>query len=133
MTFARKMMRFAGLLIMATLLFGLCTGAWAMTDPVEFTIQVTPDSLTAPGDVQVSLRVANTGTTDMKDPVTLYDPAGNVVASFGDGGSYILSAGAFRTWEGTWKMTDEQLKEAIADRVSRWEASYFTVITVDRA
>lgn len=109
MTFARKMIRFAGLLVMAVVLFGLCTGAWAMTDPVEFTIQVTPDSLTAPGDVQVSLRVANTGTTDMKDPVTLYDPAGNVVASFGDGGSYILSAGAFRTWEGTWKMTDEQL------------------------
>lgn len=109
MTFARKMMRFAGLLIMATLLFGLCVNALAVVDPVEFTMQVTPDSLTAPGDVQVSLRVANTGTTDMKDPVTLYDPAGNVVASFGDGGSYILSAGAFRTWEGTWKMTDEQL------------------------
>ncbi|MBR6810219.1 MAG: hypothetical protein IKM64_08050, partial [Clostridia bacterium] len=103
------MMRFAGLLIMATLLFGLCVNALAVVDPVEFTMQVTPDSLTAPGDVQVSLRVANTGTTDMKDPVTLYDPAGNVVASFGDGGSYILSAGAFRTWEGTWKMTDEQL------------------------
>ena len=109
MTFARKMMRFAGLLIMVTLLFGLCVNALAVVDPVEFTMQVTPDSLTAPGDVQVSLRVANTGTTDMKDPVTLYDPAGNVVASFGDGGSYILSAGAFRTWEGTWKMTDEQL------------------------
>lgn len=109
MTFARKMMRFAGLLIMATLLFGLCVNALAVVDPVEFTMQVMPDSLTAPGDVQVSLRVANTGTTDMKDPVTLYDPAGNVVASFGDGGSYILSAGAFRTWEGTWKMTDEQL------------------------
>lgn len=109
MTFARKMMKFAGMLLTATLLFGLCCNAMAVSDPVEFTIQVTPDSLTAPGDVQVSLRVANTGSTDMKDPVTLYDPAGNVVASFGDGGSYILSAGAFRTWEGTWKMTDEQL------------------------
>lgn len=109
MTFARKMMKFAGMLLTAALLFGLCCNALAVSDPVEFTIQVTPDSLTAPGDVQVSLRVANTGSTDMKDPVTLYDPAGNVVASFGDGGSYILSAGAFRTWEGTWKMTDEQL------------------------
>ena len=109
MTFARKMTKFAGVLLMAALLFGLCVNALAVVDPVEFTMQVTPDSLTAPGDVQVSLRVANTGTSDMKDPVTLYDPAGNVVASFGDGGSYILSAGAFRTWEGTWKMTDEQL------------------------
>ena len=109
MTFARKMIRFAGLLLMAALLFSLCTGAWAVSDPVEFTMAVTPDSLTAPGDVQVSLRVANTGDADFKDPVTLYDPAGNVVASFGDGGSYLLSAGAFRTWEGTWKVTDEQL------------------------
>lgn len=109
MTFARKMMKFAGMLLTAALLFGLCTSALAVQDPVEFTIQVTPDSLTAPGDVQVSLKVANAGSTDMKDPVTLYDPAGNVVASFGDGGSYLLPAGAFRTWEGTWKMTDEQL------------------------
>jgi cation diffusion facilitator family transporter len=31
------------------------------------------------------------------------------------------------------KMTDEELKEAIADHVSRWESSYFTVVTVDRA
>lgn len=29
-------------------------------------------------------------------------------------------------------MTDEELKEAVADRISRWEASYFTVVTVDR-
>lgn len=31
------------------------------------------------------------------------------------------------------KMSDEELKEAIADRISLWEASYFTVVTVDRA
>ena len=30
------------------------------------------------------------------------------------------------------KMTDDELKQAIADRVSRWNASYFTVVTVDR-
>jgi len=30
------------------------------------------------------------------------------------------------------KLTDEELKQAIADRISRWDASYFTVVTVDR-
>ena len=111
MTFARKMIKFAGLLLMTALLFGMCTQALAVTDPVEFTIQVTPDSLTAPGDVQVSLRVANTGDRDLTDPVTLYDPAGNVVASFGDGGSVMLPAGAFKTWEGTWNVTEDQLDQ----------------------
>lgn len=111
MTFARKMIKFAGLLLMTALLFGMCTQAMAVTDPVEFTMQVTPDSLTAPGDVQVSLKVANAGDTDMKDPVTLFDPAGNVVASFGDGGSVILPAGAFKTWEGKWSVTEDQLNQ----------------------
>lgn len=111
MTFARKMIKFAGLLLMTVLLFGVCSQALAVTDPVEFTMQVTPDSLTAPGDVQVSLKVANAGNADMKDPVTLYDPAGNVVASFGDGGSVILPAGAFKTWEGTWSVTEDQLDQ----------------------
>ncbi len=95
--------------MMAALCLGISTQALAVVDPIEFTLQVTPDSLTAPGDVQVSLRVANTGTADMKDPVTLYDPDDNVVASFGDGGSVMLSAGAFKTWEGTWKVTEAQL------------------------
>lgn len=98
-------------MLMTVLLFGVCTQAMAIVDPVEFTMEITPDSLTAPGDVQVSLRVANTGNTDMKDPATLYDPAGQVVASFGDGGSVLLPAGAFKTWEGTWKVTDEQLNK----------------------
>ncbi len=109
MTFARKMIKFASLLLMAALLFGMCTQALAVVDPIDFDIQITPDSLTAPGDVQVSLRVANVGSADMTDPVTLYDPAGNVVASFGDGGSVMLAAGAFKTWEGTWKVTEAQL------------------------
>ena len=111
MTFARKMIKFAGLMLMTLLLFGVCTQAMAIVDPVEFTMEITPDSLTAPGDVQVSLKVSNASDADMKDLVTLYDPAGNVVASFGDGGSVILSAGAFKTWEGTWKVTDEQLNK----------------------
>lgn len=109
MTFARKMIKLACLVMMAALCLGISTQALAVVDPIEFTLQVTPDSLTAPGDVQVSLRVANTGTADMKDPVTLYDPDDNVVASFGDGGSVMLSAGAFKTWEGTWKVTEAQL------------------------
>jgi len=96
-------------LLLALILAGSVSALAAESDPIEFTIQVSPESLTEPGEVKVSLRVANTGTEDMIDPVTLYDPAGKLVGSFGDGGSYLLSAGAFRTWEGTWNVTQEEL------------------------
>lgn len=109
--FAHKRTWRVGLALLLAALF-LVLGASALaaeTDPIEFTMEINPSSLTAPGEVKVSLRVANTGSEDMVDPVTLYDPDGKVVASFGDGGSYILSAGSFRTWEGAWNVTQEQL------------------------
>ena len=76
---------------------------------MSVTIQVTPDSLTGPGEVSVSLRVSNPSSTDMIAPVTLYDPEGSVVPSFGDGGSYILKSGDSRSWEGKWNVTQAQL------------------------
>ena len=109
--FAHKMMRPVGLvLLLLVLVFAGCVSACAASgDPIDFTIQVDPIQLTEPGQVKVSLRVANTGSEDMIDPVMLYDPAGELVASFGDGGSYLLKAGAFRTWEGEWNVTQEEL------------------------
>ena len=79
------------------------------TDPVNAAIQVTPDSLMDPGEVNVSLRVFNPTGEDMISPVTLFDPDGNVVASFGDGGSYVLESGDSRSWEGKWNVTQAQL------------------------
>lgn len=107
---ARNKISRAGIvLLLMALFFCLTLTAQAETDPVDFTLEVSPASLTEPGEVSVSLRVANTGSTDMLDPVSLYDPDGNLVASFGDGGSLLLSAGAFRTWKGEWKVTQAQL------------------------
>ena len=111
MTFARSVMRSAGavLLILAIAFMFQCAGLADDSDPVSATIQVTPDSLTGPGEVSVSLRVSNPSSADMIAPVTLYDPAGNVVSSFGDGGSYILKSGDSRSWEGKWNVTQAQL------------------------
>ena len=108
---AHKQMRPVGLaLLIMVLLFACCASALAAeSDPVHFTIQVSPQSLTEPGKVTVSLKVANAGSEDMVDPVTLYDPAGNVVPSFGDGGSYVLKSGDSRSWEGEWSVTQAQL------------------------
>ncbi len=78
------------------------------TEP-SYAIQVTPDNLTGPGEVSVSLRVYNNTGEDMVFPVTLLDPDGNVVTSFGDGGSYIFKSGDSRSWEGKWNVTQAQL------------------------
>ena len=62
MMLAQKRMRFGGLVLLLMVLF-FAFGAAALaaeSDPIDFTIQVTPQSLTAPGPVTVSLRAANT-------------------------------------------------------------------------
>ena len=111
MTFARNILRHTGVLLLLMVLVFACVPAalGEETDPVSVTIQVTPDSLTAPGEVSVSLRISNPTNTDMIDPVTLYDPAGALVSSFGDGGSYILKSGDSRSWEGKWNVTQAEL------------------------
>lgn len=108
MKFAQSV-KWSVLAVLLALVMIFAAGAAAEDDPVEFTIQVSPSSLTAPGPVNVSLRVANPTNQDMTQPVTLYDPADNVVSSFGDGGSYILKSGESRPWEGTWNVTQAQL------------------------
>lgn len=108
--FARKTWRLLGAaLLLMVLVLGCAATASAADDPVRFTIQVDPESLTGPGSVKVSLRVSNSGDEDMRDPVTLYDPAGNVVAAFGDGGSYILKSGDSIPVETTWNVTQAEL------------------------
>ncbi len=111
MRFARGMLRPTGamLLILVIAFMFQCAGLAEDSDPVSATIQVTPDSLTGPGEVSVSLRVSNPTGTDMIAPVTLLDPAGNVVSSFGDGGAYTLKSGDSRSWEGKWNVTQAQL------------------------
>lgn len=108
--FARKLMRIVGLALLL-MVFVLAAGACALAEdePVDFSIQVSPESLTAPGEVTVSLRVSNPTNTDMMYPVTLLDPNGSAVPSFGDGGSYVLRSGESKSWEGKWNVTQEQL------------------------
>ncbi len=111
MAFARHMMRIAGaVLLVFMILFAMNTCALCEeNEQVIFSIQATPDSLTAPGEISVSLKVSNPSGKDMVDPVTLYDPAGNIVPGFGDGGSYVLKSGDSVSWEGKWNVTQAQL------------------------
>lgn len=111
MTFARRFLRPAAfVLLLLTLVISVNTQSLAASaDPVAFTIQASPDQLSAPGEVKVTLNVSNTAEDDMIAPVTLYGPDGSVIASFGDGGSYLLRAGEALSWDGVWNVTQEQL------------------------
>ncbi|MBR3108768.1 MAG: hypothetical protein IKH30_16530 [Clostridia bacterium] len=111
MTFARTIFRPAAIVFMLLILVFSVTAlaSAADMDTVALTILVSPDKLSAPGEVNVTLNVSNTSGEDMTLPVTLYDPDGSVVASFGDGGSYVLKAGETRAWEGKWNVSQRQL------------------------
>ena len=79
---------------------------------ISFTISVEPTSLTAPGTVTVSTRIANAGTEDMNSPISLYDPDGKLVTAFADGGSLPrLPAGESHTWQGQYAVKQSQLDE----------------------
>lgn len=111
MTFARQNRKYFLVLTLLCLMVGMfgLVSAQAAGDPIEFSVEATPTELTAPQEVTVSVRVSNTGDQDMLDPVTLLDPAGEVVSSFGDNGSIVLGAGKYISWSGTYMVTEEDL------------------------
>ncbi len=92
----------------------LSPGAFASTAEagLNFTLSVEPASLTAPGTVTVSARVSNAGTEDITVPLSLKDPDGKLVTSFGDGGSlFPLKSGQNMPWQGQYQVSQKQLDE----------------------
>ena len=78
-------------------------------DPIVCSMEVNPSSLIAPGDVTVTITISNSGDTDMKDPLTLYNPVSQVIEDFGDKGSVTLKAGESKTWTGKWDVNQRTL------------------------
>jgi len=103
----KRRLLLAALLVFATLL--LCGAAQAATDPIVCSMEVSPDTLSAPGDVTVTITISNSGDTDMQEALTLYSPTSEVVTDFGDGGSVTLKAGEVKTWTGTWAVNQHTL------------------------
>lgn len=97
------------LLILAMLAFYTLSSA-ATTDPIVCTMEVSPSALSEPGDVTITISVSNSGDTDMKYPLTLFDPTSKVVTDFGDEGSVTLKAGEVKTWTGTWSVNQRTLE-----------------------
>ncbi len=100
------------LLIFCLMILSPCVKAQPVVDGLSFTLSVEPSSLTAPGTVTVSARVANAGSTDINTPMALYDPDGKPVTSFGDGGTLLkLASGENYLWQGRYAVKQDQLDE----------------------
>ena len=99
---------------MAVCLMMICGAFAEQTDPIEVTVEAAGTEMSGPGEIQVSLRVANVTKEDITDPVTLIDPSGKQVESFGDNGELFLKADGFYTWQGTWQVSQEELDKGKA-------------------
>lgn len=96
--------------LLAALLVALAGVAMAEADPIVCSMELNPDKLTGPGTVNVTITISNSGDTDMKDPVVLYDPAAQIVADFGTNGAALLKAGESITWTGAYEVSERMLK-----------------------
>ena len=103
----KRLLLVAALLMLAAFLFGGV--ALAATDPIVCNMEVTPSTLSAPGEVTVTITISNSGDTDMQDPLTLYSPTSKIVTDFGDNGSVTLKAGEVKTWTGKWDVNQRTL------------------------
>ncbi len=102
-----KLSVLVGLLMVGVLLFA---GPVSAEDPLQFKIEITPDTLTAPTTVRVSISVLNMSDDGTPISVTLSDPDGKVCSSFGSGGTANLAPGSSTAYAGSWTVTQAQLE-----------------------
>lgn len=106
---AKNMKRsFRGILILG-LFLTLCLvaiNAGAVYDPIKVTSSVDPKALTGPQSVNVTIRVVNTGEGEITDTITLYDPAGDRVASWDR-----LALNGSEVYNGSWSVTSDELSD----------------------
>ena len=103
----RKVLILSLLLAVITLLAGFAMAE--AVDPIVTSMEITPSKLTGPGKVSVTITISNSGDSDLKDPVWLYDPAAQIVSDFGTNGSALLKAGEIKTWTGTYDVNQRTL------------------------
>lgn len=97
-------------MLIAATLSALACLALAEVDPIVCNMEVTPQNLTGPGPVSITISISNSGDTDMKDPVILYNPINQLVKDFGDNGAALLKAGETKTWTGNWDVNQRTLE-----------------------
>ena len=109
------------LLVLLILCLMAALPALAVDTPVMAQITITPDELSVPGPVDVSISVSNISGADLTRPVTLYDPNGKVVSGFGQNGSATLKANAKMSVSLQGTVTQEMLDQGSMTYTLRWQ------------
>lgn len=103
----RKVLLLISIIAAVSLSVGCALAADA--DPIVCNMEIDPPKLAGPGTVNVTITISNSGDTDMKDPVVLYDPAAQIVSDFGTNGAALLKAGDSITWTGSYDVNQRTL------------------------
>lgn len=101
-------------------LLAMTTIAYAQEDPVTCAIELSPEYLSGPGEVNVTITISNTTDQDLQDPVILFSPQADIVADFGNGGSAILKAGESQSWSGTYSINDRELDQGFIQYFAKY-------------
>ena len=116
-------MKNRGLLVLCAwmlALLAMVTFAYAEEDPVTCAIELSPEYLSGPGEVNVTITVSNTTDKDLQDPVILFSPQADILTDFGNGGSAILKAGESQTWTGTYSINDRELDQGFIQYFAKY-------------
>ena len=84
----------------------LCAHAFADTDPIKVSIELSETKFAEPKEITVFIQVTNTSEADMPGPVTLYYPNGKQIDEFG---APTLTAGQSKSYSYTWQVTQSHL------------------------
>ena len=87
---------------MLCMLFLLHTVSYAASSPLSTQIECSPNTITGPTTVKVSINIANVGDDDLPGTVKILDPNGNTVAS-----TQLLMNQSF-PWQGDWKISQDE-------------------------
>ena len=94
-------------ILVAAFMVVLCAAAQADFDPLKVSMTLSENTFTEPKQITVSIKISNTGESDMPGPVTLYYPNGKQVEEFG---SPTLTVGTSQSWTGKWHVTQAELE-----------------------
>ena len=98
--------RLVMLFLTLVMMLSAAAGFAAEASPIRVNSLSEPQSVMSPQEVNITIRVYNSGQTDMTEKITLYDPVGAPVETY-EG----LKAEQSVTYQGVWNVTAEEIKK----------------------
>lgn len=94
------------LVMLMTMIAFAVTGVAADENPIRVSSLSEPQSVIAPQEVDITIKVYNSAQTDIEEKITLYDPVGTPVETY-EG----LKSEQSVTYQGKWNVTAEEIEK----------------------